>query len=366
MSVDWSILGDRVLTARTHFAKRGMGVVTLEYGANMWLVGITSMLSFCGAAFVIITYLLGRRRHFILRLIVSLAVANLLTAVSYLMSFVEWRFVPSPGDAWCPTQAMLMVVFEDASILWTVAIALTLHQQTVARRKPERLEHWFHIVCWGVPSMVAVVLLLLGMLGPADPAPHPTWCWIAAEVPNSNHSESGDEGPLVEFSTSSARAVQLGVFYVPLAFAFVFNLAMYFQVGRAFTKMAYDGAVDAANEQQIQVRLRLYLLVFLVIWVPSLAHRTAQAFGYDPVWLRLLHTVSSCSMGALNCLVYGCNEATLRPYKEALQSLFCIQLALGRRPRPTAATATVLGASSRVDDALLLDATERSTHVVPT
>ena len=189
---------------------------------------------------------------------------------------------------------------------------------------------------------------------------------VAAELPNSNHSESGDEGPLVEFSTSSARAVQLGVFYVPLAFAFVFNLAMYFQVGRAFTKMAYDGAVDAANEQQIQVRLRLYLLVFLVIWVPSLAHRTAQAFGYVPVWLRLLHTVSSCSMGALNCLVYGCNEATLRPYKEALQSLFCIQLALGRRPRPTAATTTVLGASSRVDDALLLDATERSTHVVPT
>ena len=42
--------------------------VQLEYGANMWLVGITSMLSFCGAAFVIITYLLGRRRHFILRL----------------------------------------------------------------------------------------------------------------------------------------------------------------------------------------------------------------------------------------------------------------------------------------------------------
>jgi hypothetical protein len=344
--------------------------VTLDEG-TMWLVGITSMLSFCGAAFVIITYMLGRRRHFILRLIVSLAVANLLTAVSYLMSFVEWRFVPSPGDAWCPTQAMLMVVFEDASILWTVAIALTLHQQTVARRKPERLEHWFHIVCWGVPSMVAVVLLLLGMLGPADPAPHQTWCWIAAELPNSNHSQSGDEALLtsVEFSTSSARAAQLGVFYVPLAFAFVFNLAMYFQVGRAFTKMAYDGAVDAANEQQIQVRLRLYLLVFLVIWAPPLAHRTAQAFGYDPVWLRLLHTVSSCSMGALNCLVYGCNEATLRPYKEALQSLGCsrfgIRLALGRRPRPMAAT-TVLGGSSRVDDTLLLDATEQSNHVGPT
>jgi len=330
----------------------------------MLVVGVASGLSFCGAAFVVVTYVLGRRRHFILRLIVSLAVANLLSAVSYLMSWFEWRFLPSPSSAWCPTQAMLMVVFEDASILWTVAIALTMHQQTVARMKPERLERWFHAVCWGVPATIALILLLLGMLGPADPAPRRTWCWIAAEVPSSNSSLPGDGERLptsIDFTTGTARWVQLGVFYVPLVLAFVFNLVTYVQVGRAFSKMARDGTVDASNEQQIQLRLRLYLLVFLVVWTPPLVHRTAQAFGSDPVWLRLAHTISSCSMGALNCLVYGCNEATLRPYREAINRIGCsllgIQLSLSRRTRQTTAT-TVMGAATRVDDTLLLDAAD--------
>jgi len=321
---------------------------------NQLSVGISSVLSLCGAVFVMITYVLGKRRHFILKLIVSLAVANLFTSVAYLMSFIKgW-----PSPAWCQIQAVLMVVFEDASILWTVAIALTLHQHTVARLKPERLEQWFHLVCWGLPATVALALLLLGLLGPADSEPHTTWCWIAAEQVDAHdtvYSGAALVTSVNSTSTSGARWVQLGVFYAPLVLAFGFNLVTYMQVGHAFSSMARVGAVDATSEHQIQLRLRLYLLVFLVVWTPGLIHRTAQALGYDPTWLQLAHTMSSCSMGSLNCLVYGCNEASLRPYKEAINRIGCsllgIQLSFNRRARQMTRSMT----RGAVDDTLLLD-----------
>jgi len=101
----------------------------------------------------------------------------------------------------------------------------------------------------------------------------------------------------------------------------------------------------------IQLRLRLYLLVFLLVWSAPLAHRAAQLAGYDPAWLRLLHTVTQCSMGWLNCLVYGCNEATLKPYRERFASLSCslfgLQLhRLRRSTRHSFSAAAVLGGSS--------------------
>ena len=272
-----------------------------------------SILSFFGALLILCHHACAStRRTFFMRLVASLTVANLLTAVAYAMSMIEWRVMPVAAAglrAWCLAQAVLLVVFEDASILWTAVIAITLHQQVVARRglATERLEGWLHAVCWGVPGVTALALLLTNNLGPAD-APRRGWCWITA----------GD-----------LRWRQLGLFYLPLALVFVLNLASYVRVGRAFARLAREGVVDAAKEHQVQIRIRLYLLVFLVVWAPPLAHRLLQAFGVDPFWLRLLHTVSQCSMGSLNCLVYGCNRATLGAYRHAIERLSCSVLGGG-------------------------------------
>ena len=110
----------------------------------------------------------------------------------------------------------------------------------------------------------------------------------------------------------------------------------------------------------IQLRLRLYLLVFSVVWAIPIVHRTLQLIGCagcDPEWLRLLHTATQCSLGWLNTLVYGCNEATLRPYRDALSHFSCnllagLQLSGGRRGAArqyslsAAATAPMLGSET--------------------
>ena len=313
---------------------------------------VASVASFFGAAFIVTNWCCNSsaRRLFFMRLIVFLSIANMGSSIAYILSFVEWRFGLGGGayavaddrpQTWCLAQALTMVVFENASILWTVAIALALHQQVVARRAAyERLERWYHLVCWGVPLALAAALFFGGMLGQSDDPHRATWCWIA-EHAGSHHRGNGTsaaaappppsraprKGAHVPFISDGAGAddrwIQLVAFYVPLLLAFALNAAIYIRVGRTFRRMARSGAVDAAKERVIQLRLRLYLLIFLCVWALPLAHRSLELAGYDPQWLRLGHTVTQCSMGWLNGLVYGCNEATLRPFRDAFGQIGC-------------------------------------------
>lgn len=302
-----------------------------------------SLASVAGSIFIIGNWLCNRaaRRLFFLRLIAFLALANLLSACAYIMSFVEWRLLgrgttsailsDHTSQVFCLVQALCILTFEGASVLWTVAIALALHQQVVARRAaPERLERWYHLVCWGLPAVVAVSLMVMRRLGPAD-EPRTAWCWIAShsERPG-NHTRP--PLPLSGGGGADARWVQLACFYAPLLVAFLFNMITYIRVGGAFQRMVREGAVEASKERVIQLRLRLYLGVFLVVWLAPLVHRAAELVGGDATWLRLLHTATQCSMGWLNGLVYGCNEATLKPYRDVVSQLSCSLLEL-TRPR---------------------------------
>ena len=109
-----------------------------------------SLASACGALFIIGNWRCNwaARRLFFLRLIAWMALANLLSACAYIMSFVEWRVLgrnsetpvydEAASQLWCLIQSISIVIFENASILWTVAIALALHAQVVVRQRQHR------------------------------------------------------------------------------------------------------------------------------------------------------------------------------------------------------------------------------------
>jgi hypothetical protein len=88
----------------------------------------------------------------------------------------------------------------------------------VARRAAhERLERWYHLICWGVPCAAATALLLGGRLGPAD-EPRAGWCWIASHNRNASAGSSRPEVPFIDSGGGwDVRWVQLVAFYVPLA-----------------------------------------------------------------------------------------------------------------------------------------------------
>ena len=114
------------------------GVLTVAF--------VTSILSSLGALFIIVNWVLIRSsRIFFLKLIVFLSIANLLSSASYIMAYIDAQVtvrgadcdtssgdglvVDCPPDMGCLVQAMLMLIFENASVFWTVAIAYTLHEQ---------------------------------------------------------------------------------------------------------------------------------------------------------------------------------------------------------------------------------------------
>ncbi len=127
----------------------------------------------------------------------------------------------------------------------------------------ERLEPWMHVLCWGLPCATALALLLAGQLGPAD-APRRGWCWIGSVANASWLGSSGMGGDGGSATGGAVRWEQLSFFYLPLTIIFLLNLAAYVRVGRAFSRMARDGAVDAAKEQQIQVGLSIQTLERLI------------------------------------------------------------------------------------------------------
>ena len=119
---------------------------TQKSDAVLTVAFVTSILSSLGALFIIVNWVLVRSsRIFFLKLIVFLSIANLLSSASYIMAYIDAQVtargpdcdagsgdglvVDCPPDAGCLVQAMLMLIFENASVFWTVAIAYTLHEQ---------------------------------------------------------------------------------------------------------------------------------------------------------------------------------------------------------------------------------------------
>ena len=159
-------------------------------------------------------------------------------------------------------------------------------------------------------------------LGPADADETTSWCFIRGVALKGHVTPTGHLAPTEAVgAATTAHWIQVGAFYVPLVIAFAFNLGTYMRVGNAFRQLHRDGAVEGSKERLVQLRLRLHLSVFVVVWAVPVVHRTLQIWSVDSYALRVLHAATECSLGWLNCIVYGCNDKTLRPYKEACRQI---------------------------------------------
>ena len=87
------------------------------------------------------------------------------------------------------------------------------------------------------------------------------------------------------------------------------------------------------------------------MWLAPLVERTWQLIDAAtlPPPLRVASTLTGCSFGLLNAMAYGCNDKTLRPWKDA-----CVRAAARLRPPAPPPTTTVAPAARRqLDEALL-------------
>jgi hypothetical protein len=119
-----------------------------DYAAIDFAFGF-SVLSAAGSLFIIGNWLCNSsaRRLFFLRLIVFLAIANLFSSLSYVMSFVEWRVLALHRDdyaaeTWCIVQATLLVFFEDVRIAPAPEMYLSASQRHVCVRAGKHSRGW--------------------------------------------------------------------------------------------------------------------------------------------------------------------------------------------------------------------------------
>lgn len=265
-------------------------------GKLRYVVLVSALLSLAGACVIIFSALRFRelaKRFFAIRLIFFLALTDsmaaafnvagaLLAAPTSPQTSLHAAAAPPPDGGLgglCEVQAVGLLYFNLASILWTTCFAFTLYRDVVPTYRRHALrnyELYFHALCWPLPALLAGGAVYLR----APHEPH-EWCSLGLAY---------------------SRAY-LPCFYVPLFAAFAFNA------------LTYTAVLANTRERRVSRITSLYLLSFAAVWLPSLLSRVQVALsasGRPAFALAALEAVCMPLQGALNACVYGWSLPSLR------------------------------------------------------
>ena len=251
-----------------------------------------AVLSTFGSVFIITSYVcFVKLRSLPQRLVLCLSTADLFSSLSY---FVGVSSVSDTGGCGqtgrCSFAAFLNILGGLSSLTWTIVIAVNCYNVLVRElgERAKRYEPRYHLLAWGVPSVVALCATLTTTVSAASSS----WC---------------GEDP----STLLVRGL---VYYLPLLLAFMFVLGVSTRISIAMRGSARRG--------QITFRLFLYLLVFVVIRLFALINRVAEYGGSTVFTLYLLQAIFSPLTGALNALVYGFNPPVREEWSRELRLIW--------------------------------------------
>ena len=152
-----------------------------DQNAARYTSAIISILSTLGSLCIILTYcaMPSMRKVTSRQLLLFLAIADLLSSVSTgVGSLVFFNTYTA-----CRVQAFITVVATLSSVLWSTCMAVYIYL-CVSKERMElakKLRTPFHIICWGIPLLVAIVALLEGALGAPGYWATIGWCWIDLE-----------------------------------------------------------------------------------------------------------------------------------------------------------------------------------------
>ena len=153
------------------------------------VVGVSCCLSILGSLLIILSYILFKKRRTRAReILLHISLMDLGVALSNLIGlsvyFDQFYFeyhekVPDYIDGLCKTQAFFAAYTTLSSILWTIALAgflyfLITHHKT---RKAIFFLRFSYIVCYGLPLLISLWLVVTGKLG-HSPLDSSGWCTL--------------------------------------------------------------------------------------------------------------------------------------------------------------------------------------------
>ncbi|KAL8933109.1 MAG: hypothetical protein Q9211_005959 [Gyalolechia sp. 1 TL-2023] len=145
---------------------------------------VASCFSVVGTIFIMLTFVWSPKfRKPVNRLIFYASWGNALCNVATLMSQSGIR--AGRDSHLCQFQGFLIQMFLPADALWNLCMAINVYMTLFKKYNAQRLKalEWkYHIICYALPFIVAVVYLFIDIsprgkiYGPAS-----LWCWIAIE-----------------------------------------------------------------------------------------------------------------------------------------------------------------------------------------
>lgn len=142
-----------------------------------YLAAVTACLSATGSLLIITSFAVWPvlRRATSRQILVFLSVADLGASITNAVGALHYM-----QGAPCHAQAFFTIVWSMSFILWSTCLAVYLYvsivQDNIVRAR--RLMVLFHMLCWGLPLLMAVVALQQKALGSSSSTSTVGWCWI--------------------------------------------------------------------------------------------------------------------------------------------------------------------------------------------
>eukprot|EP00750_Incisomonas_marina_P006601 INCI14688.1.p1 GENE.INCI14688.1~~INCI14688.1.p1 ORF type:complete len:491 (+),score=53.96 INCI14688.1:362-1834(+) len=318
-----------------HFYNSSLEDTSWQWAAILWTGLIASCLSLVGSLVILLSYCAFHKfRNTNYRYITAIALCDVCVSVAHLamtggMEGALFQTGSTPGvargsgaiasapssssagvdpdDLWracastlCYVTAVIQQYFHLAEYLWISALAFTIYLTLVRNiAVSAKFERWMHAIIWGVSAVVTAIPGATSCYGSSG-----HWCWVKSD--------------------GICADVQWAALYGWLLLLYAFNIFCYISAEIALCRNPALRAVSG--------RLRLYLLAFLVINLPTVVHLSLGLayHGQTIFGLFWLMSLTEPLKGFVNAAVFGFNGSTIGVYREG----FCRKHRnFGERPK---------------------------------
>jgi hypothetical protein len=280
---------------------------------------IACVLNLLGTLLIVSSIVLYRRyRIFESRLILFLSICAGLSTFAWLVPDVNEVEQPSL----CAFQAVWQQFFDWSVIMWILVFAVNAFLVFVKNVQTAKFEFAYNALVWGVSSLFTVIPLFDPSSGYGDAG---SFCWIRT------------------------NAMRFGAFYIELFVIFLVVLVLYILVFKAVRDQARvakaigsakgETETDVSRRMRTESKIKAYVAVFIVMWLPAIINRVHQLFADRPeFWLVLLHSVSVPLQGAVNSIIYASTEdGTMRMLRNPREAFKLAKETAAGRAAPAAA-----------------------------
>lgn len=158
----------------------GTDYTNVENGVSV-MTDVLMIMSIVCAGLTFITFaIFGTLRTYPIRLIMYLCVC---IVIGFSFFLVDFNSTVVHSD-FCKGSAVITHFFFIANFYWTFCIAFNFYQMIVRRnRESELLEKWYHLLAWGLPSILVIIVGAVGCYGQlSSNASKDNVCYINCEL----------------------------------------------------------------------------------------------------------------------------------------------------------------------------------------